>query len=119
GVSNWVVRFLSGVPVATATDVLSLFWGGLALGRLLSNLLVERLDYHRFTIGCVVLASLSLLAAVLSPAFPLTAACFALTGLFCGPIYPMIMALGGNVYPHRLAALSSGLAGAAVAGSMI
>ena len=34
GVSNWLIRFLEDVPLATATTSLSLFWGGLALGRL-------------------------------------------------------------------------------------
>lgn len=119
GISSWVVRMLSGVPIATATAVLSLFWGGLAVGRLLSNWLAERFDYAAFTIGCIALSSLALVGAVLSPVFPLTAALFALTGLFCGPIYPMIMALGGNLYPHRLSALSGALSGAAVVGSVI
>jgi fucose permease len=50
---------------------------------------------------------------------PLAGALFGLTGVFFGPIYPMIMALGGNIYPRRLAALSGGLAAAAVAGSVV
>jgi len=119
GVSSWVVRFLAGAPVETATGVLSLFWGGLAAGRLVSNWLAERIDYAVFTIGCIALSSLALVAAVLSPTLPLTAALFALTGLFSGPIYPMIMALGGNLYPRRLAALSGALSGAAVVGSVV
>jgi len=119
GVSNWVVRLLSGVPVATATGILSLFWLGLAAGRLLSNWLAERLDYAAFTLGCIALASLALAAAVLSPSLPLTAALFTLAGLGSGPIYPMIMALGGDRYPHRLAALSGALSGAAVTGSIV
>lgn len=99
--------------------MLSLFWGGLAAGRLISNWLAERIDYAAFTVGCITLSSLALMAAVLSASLPLTAALFALTGLFCGPIYPMIMALGGNLYPRRLAALSGALSGSAVAGSII
>jgi fucose permease len=39
--------------------------------------------------------------------------------MFFGPIYPMIMALGGNIYPRRLAALSGSLSAAAVAGSIV
>jgi MFS family permease len=119
GVSNWLVRLLSGTSVATATGALSLFWGGLAAGRLLSNWLAERMDYTAFTIGCIALSSLTLVAAALSPALPLAVALFALTGLFCGPIYPMIMALGGDLYPRRLAALSGALSGAAVVGSVV
>lgn len=118
-VSNWVVKLLVPVPVATATAILSVFWAGLALGRLLSNWLAERIDYYVFTVGCAILSSLALAAAVVTPWLPLAGLFFGLTGMFYGPIYPMIMALGGNIYPHRLARLSGGLATAAVAGSTI
>jgi fucose permease len=39
--------------------------------------------------------------------------------MFFGPIFPMIMALGGNIYPHRLAALGGSLTTAAVVGGLI
>jgi fucose permease len=118
-VSNWLVKLLVAVPVATATEFLSVFWAGLAVGRLLSNRLAERIDYYAFTVGCIVLASLALLGAIFAPILPLAGALFGLTGMFFGPIYPMIMALGGNIYPRRLAALSGSLAAAAVAGSIV
>ena len=119
GVSNWVVKLLAGVPVATATGVLSIFWAGLALGQLLANGIAERFNYYAFTVVCIVAASLALVAAVLAPSIAWTAALFALAGLFFGPGYPMIMALGGNLYPHRLSALSGGLTTAAVIGSLV
>jgi MFS family permease len=55
---------------------------------------------------------------VLTPIFLISVALYGLAGLFNGPIYPMIMAIGGNIYPHRLAALSGSLAAAAVVGSV-
>jgi fucose permease len=118
GVSSWLVRFLSRQSVATATTVLSLFWGGLAAGRAASRWAAERIDYTVFTAGCMLLASACLLAAVLVSAFPLSASLFALTGLFYGPVYPMIMAIGGNIYPHRLAALAGSLGASAVVGAV-
>jgi fucose permease len=118
-VSAWLVKSLASVPVATATAVLSVFWGCLALGRLLSNRIAERLDYVLFTVICIVCASIALIAALLVPVFPLAVALFGLSGLFNGPIYPMIMALGGNLSPHRIAALSGSLATAAVVGSVV
>ena len=119
GVSSWLVRLLAGTPIATATAILSGFWGGLALGRLLSNWIAERVDYFTYTLGCILLGSLMLAGALLSPWLGLTALLFGLTGLTIGPIYPMIMALGGTIYAKRLAALSGGLSAAAVAGSVI
>ena len=119
GVSSWLVRLLSDVPIATATGILSIFWGGLALGRLASNRIADRLDYYAFTIGCILLSSAALGVALIIPWLPLAAVCFGFAGLFSGPIYPMIIALGGNIYPHRLSTLSGSLAAAAVVGSLI
>jgi len=118
GVSSWLVRFLSGEPVALATAVLSGFWGGLALGRLVSNRVAERFDYTRFIAGCFAATAVTTVAASIVPMFPLAAALFGLAGFFSGPIYPMIMALGGDIYPHRLAALSGSLGASAVIGSV-
>jgi fucose permease len=117
-VSGWLVKFLGGVPVTTATTVLSIFWGGLALGRVLSNWVAERMDYVVFTVGCIVLASGMLVGALLVPVFPLSVVLFGFAGLFYGPVYPMIMAIGGNLYPHRIAALSGSIGAAAVVGSV-
>jgi fucose permease len=119
GVSSWLVQFLSGASVPVATGILSAFWGGLSLGRLLSRWVAEAMDYYVFTLGCIVLSSISLAAAVFSPWLLLSAILFTLTGMFSGPIFPMIMALGGDIYPHRLARLSGSLTTAAVAGGIV
>ncbi len=118
GVSNWLVRLLAAQPLIAATATLSLFWGGLAFGRLLSFWLAERFNYVHFTIACMLLASAALAGAVLAP-WPVDAMLFTLTGLLYGPIYPMIMALGGHLYPQRLAALSGSLTTAAQVGSVV
>ena len=118
GVSSWLVKFLSSSPISTATLVLSAYWAGIALGRLLSNWVAEWIDYAAYTVGCVILSSVALVAAILVPSLPLSAALFGLTGLFYGPIYPMIMAIGGAIYPHRLARLSGSLAASAVLGAL-
>jgi len=119
GVSRWVVRYLTSSPVAVATGVLSLFWGGLTVGRLCARWITERVDYFVFTWTSFALASTSLAVAVAVPWVPVKAVAFTLTGLFYGPIFPMIIALGGNIYPHRLAALSGSLTTSAVAGSVV
>jgi fucose permease len=46
-------------------------------------------------------------------------ALFALAGFATGPVYPMIMAVGGDRYPDRSAAVSGVLSGAAVTGSIV
>jgi fucose permease len=119
GVSAWMVKFLSSLSVGTASAVLSGFWAGMALGRFLSNWAAERFDYTAFTVCCCLLFTASLVCAVLVPAVSIAAVLFFLGGVFSGPIYPMIMAIGGEIYPHRLARLSGALGSAAVAGSLI
>jgi len=119
GISNWLVRFLAGVPLIQATAVLSAFWGGLTVGRVASNWIAERLEYSAFTIGCVSLASLLLAGAVWSSSFAVTVVLFTLAGACYGPVFPMIMAIGGTIYPHRIAALSGGLTTAASTGAII
>jgi FHS family glucose/mannose:H+ symporter-like MFS transporter len=119
GVSNWVVRFLSDQPLSVATATLSVFWLGLSVGRLASRWVAEMFDYTAFTVACVILASITLALAVVVPWFPLSLAFFGLSGLFNGPTYPMIMAIGGQLYPHRLARLSGGLTAGGSLGTLV
>ncbi len=118
GISNWLVRLLAAQTLIAATATLSLFWGGLATGRLLSAAFAERFEYERFTAGCFLLASAALFGAVLAP-WPVSVPLYTLAGLFYGPIYPTIMAIGGRVYPDRVAALSGNLTTAAEAGIIV
>jgi fucose permease len=119
GVSNWLVRFLEPAPLSTATTALSLFWAGLTLGRLISARIADRFDHIRFTVFCSVATSAALLAAIFAPTLPLSIALFGLAGVATGPIYPMIMAIGGDRYPDRTSAVSGFLSGAAVVGSIV
>ncbi|MDO8485235.1 MAG: hypothetical protein Q7S35_09845, partial [Candidatus Limnocylindrales bacterium] len=44
---------------------------------------------------------------------------FAVVGFGSGPVFPMIVAIGGERHPGRSAAVSGVLTGAAVAGSVV
>jgi fucose permease len=119
GVSNWLVRFLEPAPIATATLALSLTWAGVTAGRLLSSWIADRFDHLRFTIVCIVSMALAIGAAVAAPSLPLSIALFGLAGVASGPVFPMIVALGGERYPERSAAVGGALVGCAVVGSTI
>lgn len=119
GVSSWLVRFLETAPLAVATSTLSLFWGGLTLGRLVSARVADRFDHVKFTIVSSIVASVALVAAVFVPALPASVALFGLVGFAYGPIYPMIMAIGGERFPGRSAAVSGFLGATSVAGSVV
>jgi FHS family glucose/mannose:H+ symporter-like MFS transporter len=117
GVSSWLVRFLEPAPLTTATTALSLYWAGLAVGRLVSSQVADRFDHLRFATVCAVGIALALVGAIFVPSLPISIALFALAGFASGPVFPMIIAIGGERYPDRSAAVSGFLTGAAVTGS--
>ncbi len=119
GVSNWLVRFLEPAPLSTATLALSLYWAGIAVGRAVSSQLADRFDHRRFTVTCAAAVALALLGAIIVPSLPVSMALFTLVGVASGPIFPMIIAIGGKRYPDRPAAVSGFLGGTAVIGSLI
>ncbi len=116
---NWLVRFLDPAPLTTATLALSLYWAGLTVGRLVSSAIADRFDHLRFTIACGLALVVAIVIAVLVPDLPLSMAAFAAAGVASGPIFPMIVAIGGERYPERSAAVGGSLTGMAVLGSTI
>lgn len=119
GVSNWLIRFLEDVPLAMATTSLSLFWGGLALGRLVSARYSDRFDHLRFATVSALAAGCATIAAVLVPSTEASIVLFAVVGFASGPIFPLIVAIGGERHPGRSAAVSGFLTSAAVIGGLI
>ncbi len=119
GVSNWLVRFLEPAPLTTATLALSLYWAGIAVGRLVSSVIADRFDHLRFTAISAVAMAVTIGGAVLVPSLPLSILLFLLAGIASGPIFPMIVALGGERYPERSAAVGGSLTGMAVFGSTL
>jgi fucose permease len=119
GVSSWLVRFLDPAPLTTATLALSLYWAGITVGRLVSSAISDRFDHLRFTTFSVLALAGLLVVATLVPSLPLSIAAFAAAGVASGPVFPMIVALGGERYPERSAAVGGNLAGLAVAGSTL
>ncbi len=119
GVSNWLVRFLETASLGLATSALALFWGCLALGRIASATLGDRFDHARFAATASLVAAVALMAAVLVPSLPASIVLFGVVGFAFGPVYPLIMAVGGDRYPTRSAAVSGFLSGSAVIGAIV
>ena len=119
GVSDWLVRFLDNVPLGLATASLSLFWAGLALGRLVAAKFADRFDHLRFTTVAIAVAAVAIIAAVLVPSVNVSIGLFALVGFAFGPVFPTIIAIGGERFPERSAAVGGFLTGAAVIGAVV
>jgi FHS family glucose/mannose:H+ symporter-like MFS transporter len=119
GVSNWLIRFLEDAPLTLATTSLSLFWGGLAVGRLVSARFSDRFDHRRYATISALAAGLATIVAVLVPSTEASIALFAVVGFASGPVFPLIIAIGGELHPGRSAAVSGFLTSAAVIGGLI
>ncbi len=119
GVSDWLVRFLATASLGLATSALALFWGCLALGRVVSAVLGDRFDHAGFAAASALVASVALVAAVLVPSLPASIVLFGVVGFAFGPVYPLIMAVGGDRFPDRAAAVSGFLSGCAVIGAIL
>ena len=119
GVSNWLVRFLETASIGLATSALALFWGCLALGRIVTAWLGDRFDHAGFAATAALVAAIALVAAAVVPSLPASIILFGLVGFAFGPVYPLIMAVGGDLYPTRSAAVSGFLSGCAVIGAIV
>ncbi len=118
GVTDWLVRFLASAPLQVATGALSLYWAGLAVGRLVSARIADRFDHLAYTIAAGSVMSIALAGAILVPNTPVSIALFGVAGLAAGPIAPMLFVLGGDRYPDRSAMVGGYLTAAAVIGSI-
>lgn len=119
GTSSWLVRFLAAAPASAATATLAAFWAGVAISRLLGSRHADRFPPVTFAAACAGIATATLLGAVVVPWVPAAMVLFAVTGVAFGPIYPMIMSIGGSLYSRRRAAVTGTLAMVATAGSVI
>lgn len=116
GVSDWLVRFLHTAPLEVATTALTLYWAGLTVGRLASARIGDRFDHATFATLASAATGILIFLAVLAPSTGVSIALFTAAGITSGPIFPLIVAIGGDRYPDRSAAVGGYLAGAAVVG---
>ena len=119
GVSSWLVGFLADEPMSVATLGLGLFWLGHASGRLAAVRFADRFDPIQFTTACAMAGGVALAVAVHGPAGAPRILAFALTGFVLGPVWPMVMTVGGTLFPHHAATVSSVLTVSGVVGSVL
>lgn len=118
GVSSWLVGFLADEPLTAATLALSLFWAGIAAGRVVASRVADRFDPVRFTASCTTAGGLAILAAVALASGPVRIGLFLAAGFAFGPVFPMIMSVAGSLFPHRAAAVAGIVTSTGVVGSI-
>lgn len=123
GIGGWLTKYMVTVRAVTLTyagNALSVYWLGLAAGRLLLSMLSHRIHEETLLIGLTLGATVALCGA-LTVEPPLAAViCGGLTGLAFSGIFPAVIALGGRSHPHDTAGVTSVMiAGAGLGGIVI
>jgi fucose permease len=119
GVSDWLVRYLSDLPFTLASTALTLFWGGIAAGRLVFARIGNRLEPQATASVLAIVGAVLLAVAVVVPVSPVSPILFGAVGLAFGPIFPLIVASAGARMPGRSATVTGTLIFAAVVGAVI
>lgn len=108
--SNWAVLYVSGEKrhsADVAATALSIFWGGLTLGRLLITLLVSRIAAFALWVA---LPGLMLLVFLLLPLADRADAVwvgYAAAGLACSGFFPLMVALAARPFPGHVSWIAS------------
>ena len=115
----WGADFLEnvhGLPRATAARTVSLFLGGMVLGRLATGALVRRRPAQQVVIGAILLAAAGYLLFWLAPSAAGSQLGLAVAGLGVAGLYPLILTIGiaaagaQTTLASARAVLASGLA---------
>jgi fucose permease len=100
GIGSWAPTYLMslGYSQRTAAVALTLFWGGLTIGRFLAVPVVARVSSRAIVLTALTLAVAMLFASTVSD---LAYVAITLTGLIVAPIFPMGMAWMVTAVPNN------------------
>ncbi len=119
GVSDWLVRYLEALPITQASLALTLFWAGIAGGRLAFARVGNRLDPQTSASVLAVAGGVLLAVAFIVPVGDLTPFLFGAVGVAFGPIFPLVVAAAGARMPGESATVTGTLVFAAVIGAVL
>lgn len=98
GFGAWLARHLAGVGFAAPALILSGYWGGLTLGRVLTGVAGGRVAPARLVLLAALLTTLAALAATVPLLAP---AAYVLAGLSLGPVFGTTLAWTASLLPAR------------------
>jgi len=123
GIGGWLTKYMVSVRGTTLTyagNTLSVYWLGLAVGRLALSILSHHIREERQLLVLTLASAVTAAAALLAGTPRDAVLWFAATGLAFSGIFPAVIALGGRYHPHNTAGVTSVMiAGAGVGGIVI
>jgi len=122
GVGSWLTKYMVTVRAMSLTaagNALSLYWLGLAAGRLALSVLSHRVRDKTLLVMLASISVVTLTGALVVHGAWAAAACFAATGAGFSGIFPAVIALGGRHHPHDVAGATSVMIGGAGLGGIV
>lgn len=108
--SNWAVVYLNeekGIPLTAASVALSVFWAMIAIGRLLSSVLLLKISSDKLWLFLPVLMIITFLILPLAETGVIGISLFGLAGLACSAFFPLSVDLVSKQFPQSEAFVSS------------
>jgi len=110
--SNWAILYLHeerGLAEASAGLALSIFWGALVAGRLISSALVVRIPAERLWRALPLLMIAAFLTVPVVHSQASAFAGFALAGFSCSALFPLTVTLASRRFPEHAAQVSAAM----------
>ncbi|MFI5398331.1 MAG: MFS transporter [Candidatus Binatia bacterium] len=122
GIGGWLSKYMvevRGVDLSYAGTAVSLYWMGLAAGRLVLSATSQYMHEQRLVLGLTIFAAAAFAFALVTQQPGLAVAAFAVTGLGFSGIFPGVMALAGTYHPQNVAGITSVVVTGAALGGII
>lgn len=123
GIGGWLTKYMitvRGVTLTYAGNALSVYWLGLAAGRLGLSVWSHHAREQTLLLALTVFAAIAAVAALIVETPSRAVLCFAATGVGFSGIFPAVIALGGRYHPYDTARVTSVMiAGAGIGGIVI
>ena len=110
GIGGWLSKYMvevRGVGLSYAGTTVSLYWMGLAAGRLILSATSQYFTEQRLVLGLTICAAAAFALGLVTQQPALAVAAFAVTGLGFSGIFPGVIALAGRCHPQNVAGITS------------
>jgi fucose permease len=110
GIGGWLSKYMvqvRGADLSYAGTTVSLYWMGLAAGRLILSVTSQHFNEERLLLGLAIWASAAFAFGLVTAHPALAVAAFLTTGLGFSGIFPGVVALAGRYHPENVAGITS------------
>jgi fucose permease len=122
GVGGWLTKYLTTVrqvSIASAGNVLALYWLGLTAVRLVLTFTAHHVRDEWLVVALSAVVTAALPLALLAGGAVTIAIAFTITGMGLSGIFPAVIAIGGRTHPDAVPRVTSMLIAGAGAGNIV